>query len=104
MGALSLSYKNYIPKFNVQARLSLHDIDNMSIAEKSFQDFMDDTYVINTPDSKKLSKLSNPLFVIKFAEYGGLLNKDNVPGLVSRLESRNDVDYILLNVDYTIKK
>ena len=65
---------------------------------------MDDTYVINTPEKDNLSKLSKPLYVIKFAEYGGLLNKDNVPGLVSRLESRNDVDYILLNVDYTVKK
>ena len=86
------------------ARLSPHDIDNMSLAEKSFQAFMDDTYVINTPEKDNLSNRSIPLYVIKFAEYGGLLNKDNVPGLVSRLESRNDVDYILLNVDYTVKK
>jgi hypothetical protein len=86
------------------ASLSQHDIDDMPLAEKSFQDFRDDTYVINASNSDNLSNVTRPLFVIKFAEYGGLLNKQNVPGLVSHLESRNDVDYILLNVDYSLRK
>lgn len=86
------------------AMISTHVIDTMPLAGKSFQDFMDDTYIINAPDGEKLLQLTRPLFVIKFAEYGGLMNKDNVPGLVKRLESRNDVDYILLNVDYSAKK
>ncbi len=86
------------------ARLSPHDIDKMSLAGKSRQDFFGDTYIINTPASENLAKLNRPLFVIKFAEYAGRFNKDNVPALVKRLESRDDVDYILLNVDYSVKK
>lgn len=111
-GMLLFNSKGELTKFDLDcsggldsiAMMSTHVIDTISIAGKSFQDFMNDTYIINTPESKKLSKLSKPLYVIKFAEYGGMLNKDSVPGLVSLLESRNDVDYILLNVDYSVKK
>jgi hypothetical protein len=111
-GMLLFNSKGELIKFELNcsggldsiASLSLHDIDQMPLAGESFQDFMEDTYVINTSKSDNVSKLTRPMFVIKFAEYGGLLNKNSVPGLVSQLESRNDVDYILLNVDYTVRK
>lgn len=111
-GMLLFNSKGELTKFELScsggldsiAMLSTNAIDNMSLAEKSFEDFINDTYLINSGNSEKLSKLSQPLYVIKFAEYGGKLNKDSVPGIVKHLESRNDVDYILLNVDYTVKK
>lgn len=110
-GMLLFNSKGELTRFELNCSSGLDSIatlpplaiDHLSLAEKSFQDFMDDTYVINSSDVQTLSPLTRPLYVIKFAEYGGLLNRD-VPGLVSRLDHRDDVDYILLNVDYSVKK
>jgi hypothetical protein len=111
-GILLFNSKGQLTKFELDCsggldsivQLSTNAIDHMSLGEKSFEDFINDTYVINSTGSEKLTTMSKPLYVIKFAEYAGLLNKDSVPGLVSLLESRNDVDFIILNVDYTVKK
>ena len=86
------------------AGLSTHDIDNMPLASNSLQDLIGDTYVINDLNKDDAVVLNQPLYVVKFAEYAGLLNKQNVPGLVDRLSNRTDVQYILLNMDYTLKK
>jgi len=86
------------------AGLSPHDIDNMPLAGNTLQDFIDDTYVINDLNKDDAVVLNQPLYVVKFAEYAGLLNKQSVPGLVDRLSNRTDVRYILLNMDYTVKE
>ena len=49
-----------------------------------------------------MTLLHMPLYVVKFAEYAGLLNKDNVPAMVKRLSLRKDVRYIVLNMDYSV--
>ncbi len=84
------------------AALSPYEIDNMSLAGNSLQDLISDTYVINDTNKEDSTLLNQPLYVVKFAEYAGLLNKDNVPGLVDRLSNRTDVQYILLNMDYSV--
>lgn len=86
------------------ARLAVYDIDQMPLAEKSLEDFLNDTYVINGQNNPEVPVFAKPLYAIKFAEFAGKLNKDHVPGLVKLLESRKDVDYILLNVDYSVKE
>ncbi|HQW26226.1 MAG TPA: hypothetical protein PLV75_09715, partial [Saprospiraceae bacterium] len=86
------------------AKLAISDIDQMQLTEKSLEDFLKDTYVINGQTNPVVSEFDKPLYAIKFAEFAGKLNKDHVPGLVKLLESRKDVDYILLNVDYSVKK
>ena len=84
------------------AKLSPKDIDNLNLAEKSLTDFIGDTYIINTKTIEDQTLLKMPLYVVKFAEYAGRLNKDNVPALVERLSNRTDVQYIILNVDYSL--
>jgi hypothetical protein len=89
--------------FNSLVQLSLYDIDTMRLGEKSFQDFIDSTYLINSLH-EDTSMLKMPMYVVKFAEYAGRLNKENVPHLVQKLSSRNDVSYIVLNMDYSVSK
>lgn len=84
--------------------LSLHDIDNMHVEGKNLQDFISDTYIINPLNKDDLTIRKVPLYVVKFAEYAGRLNKDNVPGQMERLSNRNDVQFILLNMDYSVCK
>jgi hypothetical protein len=84
--------------------LSPDEIDNMPLAGNSLQDLIKDTYVINDTNKDDSGLLNQPLYVVKFAEYAGLLNKDNVPGLLDKLSHRTDVQYILLNMDYSLKK
>ncbi len=82
--------------------LSLYDIDTLGLEGKPLQDFIDDTYVINTLNNECISVLKMPLYVIKFAEYAGRLNKENVPAMVKRLSSRIDIQYVILNMDYSV--
>jgi hypothetical protein len=86
------------------AKLSTLEIDNLPLADKTLADFTGDTYVINTGDVEKLEILKGPLYVVVFAEFAGLVNKQNVPALVAQLDKRDDVDYVVLNIDYTVKK
>ena len=71
---------------------------------KLLQDFTNDTYVVNTDDNTNLSFDKSPVYVVKFGEYAGLLNTDYVPDLVRHLRTRDDIQYIVLNMDYTVKK
>ncbi len=87
--------------FDSIAQLSIYDIDHMELAGKTFQDFIDNTYVINPGNDLGINM---PVYVIKFAEYAGLLNKDNVPHLVEKLRQRTDVGYMVLNMDYTMRE
>ncbi len=86
------------------AKLPPQEIDNLSLAGKSLSDFIGDTYVINDLNNEVLAFPQMPLYVLKFAEYGGKLNKDSVPALVDVLSKRTDVQFIVLNVDYSIKQ
>ncbi|MDZ4747054.1 MAG: hypothetical protein SH808_01095 [Saprospiraceae bacterium] len=82
--------------------LSSLQIDSLPTSEKSIRDFMEDTYVLSDSGLKNLIQNEEPLYVVKFAEFAGLLNKDNVPDLVEKLSSRKDVQFVVLNMDYTI--
>lgn len=84
------------------ANLSIESIDRMETGEKSFQDFIADSYVINLLDAEEIIAFNTPVYVIKFAEFVGKLNKDNVPEQIQILKNRSDVKYILLNMDYTV--
>lgn len=88
--------------FDSLVQLSLYDIDNMELGEKTFQEFIGATYAISSLNNEDTSLMKMPLYVVKFAEYAGRLNKENVPRLVQRLRSRNDVYYIILNMDYSV--
>lgn len=85
--------------------LSIQDIDDMSVssAGKTIDDFMDDTYIVDALTEDNFTHFKNPVYVVKFAEFAGLLNKDNVLDLVQSLRRRGDVQYIVLNMDYTVK-
>lgn len=83
--------------------LSIEAIDSMETGEKSFQDFIADSYVINPLEAQEIIAFNTPVYVIKFAEFVGKLNKDNIPDQIRILKSRNDVKYIFLNMDYTKK-
>lgn len=86
------------------ARLSPYEIDTLPLADKTLEDFIVDTYVINTGNMEELAILDRPLYVVVFAEFVGLLNKQSVPALVTTLSQRDDVEYVVLNIDYTVKK
>ena len=84
------------------ANLAPESIDQMELKGKSLQEFISDTYVINGLQNEDLTLLKMPLYVVKFAEFAGKLNKDNVPALVQQLRHRKDIHYIVLNLDYTV--
>ena len=84
------------------ANLTIEAIDSLETGEKSFQDFMADSYTINTLGSEAKIAFTTPVYVIKFAEFVGKLNKDNIPEQIRILKNRSDVKYVLLNMDYTI--
>lgn len=84
------------------ANLAIGAIDSLETGEKSFQDFIADSYVINPMNSEKMMNLNTPVYVIKFAEFVGKLNKDNVPEQIRILKRRSDINYILLNMDYSV--
>ncbi len=86
------------------ARLSRKDIDSMKVVEKTLREFIGDTYVINGSGDKVVTLDQRPLYVVKFAEFAGRLNKENVPKLVERLNGREDVQFIVLNMDYSRDK
>jgi len=107
---LLFNSKGYLTKFDIDCskgldsivKLSLHDIDSMSLEGKSIQDFIDDTYVINNLNNKEIHHLNMPLYVVKFADYAGKLNKENVPALIAQLNLRSDIHYVILNMDYSV--
>ncbi|MFZ1678106.1 MAG: hypothetical protein WBP41_15220 [Saprospiraceae bacterium] len=103
-GRLTKFEINCSNKLDSIVELSPHDIDNLGLEGKSIQDFISDTYVINTLNNDDNTPLKMPLYVVKFAEYAGRFNKENVPELVGRLKYRKDVQYIILNMDYSMHK
>lgn len=83
------------------AMLSIETINSMKTGEKSFRDFIADTYVINSLDVEEMIAFNTPTYVVKFAEFAGKLNKENVPEQIRLLRNRSEIKYVLLNMDYT---
>jgi len=85
------------------AKLSNNNIDQMHTTSKTLRDLNSDTYPLNGAPGIDTTISNQSLYVLKFAEFAGQLNKDFLPPLIDHLKSRNDVHYILLNMDYTVK-
>ena len=85
-------------------QLAPHDIDKMSTEINSLQDFVSESYTIGNVVGEDLMHHQKPVYALKFAEFAGKLNKDFVPELIERLKGRDDVEYVLLNMDYTIRE
>lgn len=84
------------------ANLAISAIDSLETGEQSLQNFIVNCYVIDPSNTQKLTTFNTPVYVIKFAEFVGKLNKDNIPKQIKILKDRPDVKYILLNMDYTV--
>ncbi len=84
------------------ANLTIGAIDSLETGEQSFQDFIADSYVIGSLEENDMSTYNTPIYVIKFAEFVGKLNKDHIPKQIEILKNRNDVKFIFLNMDYSI--
>jgi len=84
-------------------KLSNHDIDQMSTSGKMLHDLISDSYPLNSQPGIDTTTFNQSLYVLKFAEFAGQLNKDFLPPLIDHLKSRSDVRYILLNMDYTVE-
>jgi len=84
-------------------KLSNNSIDQMNVTGKSIHDLVIDSYILNGESNIDTTLSNQSLYVLKFAEFAGQLNKDFLPSLITKLKSRSDVQYILLNMDYTIK-
>ena len=83
-------------------KLPNESIDQMNTTGKMISDLMTDSYTLN--EQLGMDTAANQsLYVLKFGEFAGQLNKDFLPSLITTLKSRNDVQYILLNMDYTSK-
>jgi len=90
--------------FYKMANLTLQAIDSIETGDKSFQDFMADSYVIDSLNAEDIIAFNTPVYIIKFAEFVGKLNKDHIPEQIRILQKRKDIKYILLNMDYTIQE
>jgi len=84
------------------AYLTIGAIDSLETGEQSFQNFIADSYVIDALKAEEMTAFNKPVYVIKFAEFVGKLNKDHIPEQIRILKGRNDVKYIFLNMDYSI--
>jgi len=85
-------------------QLSPHNIDRMNIEINSLQEFVSNSYTLSNMAGEKLLLHHKPVYALKFGEFAGKLNKDFVPDLIDRLKGREDVEYVLLNMDYTISE
>lgn len=104
-GLLTHFEVNCTLKWDSIVSLTPHLIDQMPVGDKTINDFINDSYILpNNELSINLIEPKRPIYALKFAEFAGRLNKNNFPKLVAKLQERDDVDYILLNMDYTIKK
>lgn len=104
-GQLTQFEVNCSNKLDSIANLSPEFINAMPTKAVNISDFISDSYPLQSIN-KGFNSLESgkPLYAVKFAEFAGRLNKDNIPRLVEHLQARIDVNYILLNMDYTIKK
>ena len=85
-------------------KLSNKTIDHMNTTGKAIQDLILDSYILTVQPCIDTIITNQSLYVLKFAEFAGKLNKDFLPSLITTLKSRHDVQYILLNMDYTSPK
>jgi hypothetical protein len=85
-------------------QLAPHDIDKMSTEINSLQEFVSESYTLGNVVGEDIMLHQKPVYALKFAEFAGKLNKDFLPGLLDQLKHREDVDYVLLNMDYTIRE
>ena len=90
--------------FVSMTRLSPEAIDSLKVVDKKLVEFISDTYRINDFGKGELKNDQRPVYVVKFAEFAGKLNKENVPDLVEKLREREDVQLIVLNMDYSVAK
>lgn len=84
--------------------LKIASIDQMATKGNDLNNLLYDTYPLLTKTNLDTTIIEQPLYVVKFAEFAGKLNKEILPGLIQHLKSRTDVKYILLNQDYTISE
>ena len=84
------------------ANLAIGAIDSLEKGEQSLQDLLADSYIIDSLNAEEITAVNTPVYVLKFAEFVGKLNKDQIPKQIYILKNRSDVKYILLNMDYTI--
>jgi hypothetical protein len=84
-------------------KLTNSNIDQMNTSGKLIRDLVSDSYILNDQSGIDSTLTNQSLYVLKFAEFAGKLNTDFLPQLINHLKSRNDVQYLLLNMDYTIK-
>jgi hypothetical protein len=108
MGFLTKFDLDCSSELDVIVELSINDIDAMGYTTKTVHDFFEDTYAVVSGQYHDFEYASAvPLFVVKYAKFAGRLNKENVPIQVERLrarkDSKRDIQYILLNVDYTVR-
>ena len=87
--------------FDAMVLLSIESIDSLETGDKTLHEFIDDTYMIHSSENVDILESNTPVYVIKFAEFAGKLNKDHIPDQIRVLQSRDDVKYILLNMDYS---
>jgi hypothetical protein len=85
-------------------QLSPHNIDQMNTEINSLQEFVNDSYTLSKIAGENLMLQHKPVYALKFAEFAGKLNKDFVPDLIDRLKGRENVEFVLLNMDYTIRE
>jgi hypothetical protein len=109
---LVFNSQGLITKFEIDCSSDLYSIttltpgaiDSMEVGEHSFEDFIANTYVINNGSVEEMISFHTPIYVVKFAEFVGKINKDNVPKQIAILSKRRDVKYVVLNMDFTIEE
>lgn len=80
------------------------DIDSLPTSNILISDFYDITYEINPNESKLIEGTEScPLFIIKFAEYAGGINRMHIKKWLQMTHLREDISILLLNVDYNSK-
>lgn len=102
--------KGELVKFNVDctsdlatlANLKVNTIDTMATQGFDLRGFLENSYPINKVRNFNMESINRPIYVIKFGEYAGKINKRHVPDLIEEIRNRQDVIYILLNMDYTL--
>lgn len=101
-GKLTLFEEAISRNLDSLAQLTIHQIEGLPISDRGLNDLLDDTYSIQHDSLHISSTPAKPVFVIKFAKHTGKLNNTNVPILVHLLRNRTDVQFLLLNMDYTV--
>jgi hypothetical protein len=101
-GRLAIFKADSSCSLNPLVQLSLQEIDMLAVTENSLPDFLAHAYTISG-NLNFAHEENTPVYVVKFAEYAGLLNKDRVPDMLEILRQRDDVQYLILNMDYSVR-